>query len=598
MQKKIFPQKISNLVLLREKGVNVPSFYVLDTIKNIDEEMKKIYSFLKKENIKNIIIRSAFEKEDSSEKSFAGFFESSTKISSDNLKSKDIKSIWDINKKKINNEGKLYLFIQEFYDFDFSGVLFTQDVYNRQKALLKLSKKAFAITSGLTAQKNISYDKNEKKWDSKDSMLGKNKSDYLEKIIYLMDQIFLYGADVELGIAKDNIYIVQARAIVRNNDEKILYKEQKRLFNLFNRDFCNQVWVKNNFTDSLGDLSPLSVHFYNDLFASESFYSTLNAASFLDKKDFFNKKLRILENIGNRTYFNATQGDSIFFNKEGFIKKIKRIALIKIREEMMKNKNELNKNEKQIGIEIAFSWLFLSGLYFQFFLEEEKIVNKKNFKEKLKNTELFLGVNDGIRKKVASVDKYFLNNPYDLLSQNEIKYYDKKISKKYIKKELLSSRVVYWFQEKIYWKKFFLEKISNEKNVLIKKYKKFLSAEEKKDVNKLFSSPFKRIFLSNKYQLISGENYPFFKSDLRKKEVVVVPGVVDRDIIFLKEDDDITKYNNKAIAIDKFPNSWIPFVPNLKSIITKEGNELSHLSISCREYSVPYLISPIYFNQK
>jgi len=104
--------------------------------------------------------------------------------------------------------------------------------------------------------------------------------------------------------------------------------------------------------------------------------------------------------------------------------------------------------------------------------------------------------------------------------------------------------------------------------------------------------------LSDSYVRIFGGDYPF-SNKRKQKEIGIVPGNIDfQNIICLTQEDDITRNFNRYIAVNLFPNRWIPFIPQIKGIVLQEGNELSHMAITCREYEVPCKIIPSFFQKE
>lgn len=49
---------------------------------------------------------------------------------------------------------------------------------------------------------------------------------------------------------------------------------------------------------------------------------------------------------------------------------------------------------------------------------------------------------------------------------------------------------------------------------------------------------------------------------------------------------------NHIVVIEFFEEFLFPFLKNMKGIITEVGSVTSHPSILCREYKVPYIITP------
>ena len=601
------PPKIKNLYWLREQGFNVPCFFVLDEffIKDIENQINKLYSFFKKNNPASIIIRSASFNEDLGDKSRAGFFESSSEIELQKLDQQIILDLWNKNSQKIpkNKQSGLYLFIQEYSRVDFSGVFFTQHPFNENLALLTLSSSAHAITDNLTAERLIKIDKKNSSWENEEEFNQKIKNQ-IQDIIKIAEKKFPQGADIELGIKRDDIHLHQIRPITRNNDQKTLLQEKNRLKKIFKNSFKDQEWVKNNFTEALGDLSNTSLLFYNKLFNSDYLKNFLKEFGFIDKV-LQKNNFRLLENIGSRTFFNITQEKISFPKKETWWSNFKRMVNILSSEKLAEKESEKKLKEVLI-VEEIFSWFFISGIYFQIFLEKEK--NKLNFDDylkKLKNTELYCEADEPRPKSLEIKDLkrfkknfFFLSsiNNYELLSKkykelplNEIKDIYSSVNfsqKKSYQKNFLNKDVVFWLKQKVLWREKFLKNIYENKDL-------YLNLNKKEIINN------SNISLSNSFTNISGKNYPFPKIKGQKKVQIIVPGEIKlNEINKLNEGDNIQDFFGKYIAISFFPNQWIPYISKFKGIILREGNELSHTSITCREYNIPCKIIPSFFSKK
>ena len=459
-----------------------------------------------------------------------------------------------------------------------------------------MSKKSFEITSGSFADETFTCNKENGEWEDRGGILNEKVKKELVALISFTEKTYSQGTDIELGIEKDKLYLLQARPITRNEDEKILLLEKKRLVFLFGENFKEQLWLQNNLTYALGDLSFSSLNFYNWLLCSEELNKLLFESKFIGRKASEIKNLRILENIGNRTYFNLTQSKEVFPQEENFLAKLKNNILIRTYESFVKQENEGAKKEKK-SIKEAFAWLFLSGAYFQFFLEQEKKIYKKDFTERLRNAEILAGATQPFLKKEEDFQDfvknfYYLSDyPYEITSPRITEMDKKELVDKFKKvapdkginpNKKLGQKTFYWLKEKIYWKEVFL---------------KILTEERKDLINTFYSENIVSDYkISSRYQKISGRDYPFSRDEISSQEVIIVPGEIDYDnLFFLKENDDISKYRRKYIAVDKFPASWISFIPELKGLITREGNELSHVAITCREYEIPYFISPKFF---
>ncbi|MFH0912808.1 MAG: PEP-utilizing enzyme [Candidatus Omnitrophota bacterium] len=610
------PSKIKNLIWLKEKGFKIKPFFVIDEliIKSIELEIEKIIHFFQAQEVESVIIRSASCREDSDDKSQAGFFESSGEILLKNLTAQRVLSLWLVNKKKAKQIkcSELYLFIQQYIQADYWGVIFSQQIYDQDRASLMLSTLPGAITGGKNAEKNVTYNKKNNQWINQDILSGSLEKK-LSGIIFTAEEKFPEGADIELGIKENDVELFQIRPINRNKDEKILLFERQRLKDVFGVNFEKQSWVKNAFTQALGDLTPLSLSFYNYLLNSEEVYCLLRKAGFIDKRMDTDINYRILENIGNRTFYNTCQEKLLFPKQTSRWPNFKRIIHISIQEDILREEG-LKLSNIELSINNCFAWLFLSGIYLQIFIEKEKQkYDSGSFSEKLRNTEIICGASRPHFQEASSISidefikkyYYWADYPYELANiriseqdKDEIAkiyaYFNRK-DKKADVNNCLGRKVQFWLKQRILRKEKFLKSLFMERGQLIRTYKKDIFKATnwegivKKGEEPLLQNGFlgdDNEKLSNAFSAISGENYPYSKRGAR--ELIIMPGTIDlQNVAYLTEEDDIKRYIGRYIAIYSFPNKWIPFIPRLKGIILKEGNELSHMAIACREYRIP-----------
>ncbi len=600
-----YPPKIQTLFLLRKIGACVPQFIVIDNneVENIQRALKKVRIFFRDKGAENLIIRSALSCEDSKRKTFAGIFESSKAVPVEELKSDLFLKYWRINKKKADSAAggaDLRLFIQEYISSDYSGVLFTQNIFDRSEALLNLSAEKFSVTEGKDNVKKVCYDKHKGKWTAGEFLPIKSKRE-LEEKIPLIEEEFPEGADVELGIKGDTVWFWQARPIIRNPDEKILIEEKKRLIELFKKDFRSQEWIKNSFIRTVGDLSDMSVDFYNSLFCSLDLRDLLLQAGLINKGKLgrLPDNCRILENIGGKTFYNIREEEKLFPGyrccANSFIKNLK----ILIFEKVMAKKSVDDLSQKNLSIQKKFSWFFLAAVYFQYFAEiEKRKLTNSDFAERLRNTEKVCRAKEprpeGLDTEEIEKFKeryYFWSwEPYELTYPRLSELSNSKIINRYASfmkpadcsesKKTLGKRSQFWLRQKVQWKESFLKSFYS------------YSMKSARHIRNC-----KANLLSDNFTVISGRNYPFSKSK-KNKETVIVPGKIDfENIVLLNSAEDIFRYENKVVAIRNFPVSKINVIPFLKGLILREGNEFSHVSITCREYQVPCRISPQFFSR-
>jgi len=175
-EKNIFGNKAVNLSILQKNNFAVPRGICLSTqIKKLDKKIKSEIL----EKIKNLkfplIVRSSSPSEDSSKKSFAGIFFSSSPIFEKQKIFAAIEKCWRAaTDEKIKfysrQKIKMSVILQEFIEPDFFGVAFSADPIsgNSQKILTEIcSGRGEKLVSGKITPEKILFDKKyffKKKW--------------------------------------------------------------------------------------------------------------------------------------------------------------------------------------------------------------------------------------------------------------------------------------------------------------------------------------------------------------------------------------------------------------------------------------------------
>lgn len=245
--------KIKNLYLLKDKGFNVPPFYIIkqeDVLdkKKIDDELKKIKNKKSKEvskilkqrireNIKVEVIenidskkyavRSSCNIEDGKTSSFAGQFDTFLNVDKKHLKKKIIEcfeSLYNenvldyIKEKKLSvNHVSMNVIVQEMVPSEYSGIIFTanpQGILNESVIVVGkglgenvVSDKVKTTTYYYNLTDNLYY------YEGKKDILKKETIEKLIKISKEIEETLGKDLDIEFAILKDKIYILQARKI-------------------------------------------------------------------------------------------------------------------------------------------------------------------------------------------------------------------------------------------------------------------------------------------------------------------------------------------------------------------------------------------------
>lgn len=611
MNPEVLPQKIRNLFLLQDYGIKVPPFFIIDedAAGDFDSVVREALGFFKNNNTVSIIVRSASSCEDSARRSYAGFFESSGEILLKDLNADMLFEHWRSNKEraqKISGGCRVNLFIQEYVVSDLSGVLFTQDVYDPDEAVLMLSSAPQGITGGGCAERISRYDKQSGQW-MPDDFLSAGLKNGLRKIISCLDKEYPEGSDVELGIRGRDIWVYQARPIVRGADEKILLSEKKRLKNIFKSDFKFHVWAKTPFIQSAGDLSPASIGLYNRLFCSDELRDLLIEARLMERNKKRPDSCRIFENIGNRTYCNICEERKVLPYYVPGWRMFVRFVRVFVFERLMAERSDEKGSKSSASLETAFAWLFLSAFYAEFFLEQQKAkMRTEDFADFLRDIETACGATEPRPKSLDDPglsrfknEYYFLADyPYDLASVrvSELSLDEIRRRYAYLKDGARGSRALpacfkkkigFWLTEKIRWKEVFLKMLFEYRRDVIQKngLNVFMAPADISE-KMSFSAP-----------RISASNFPFSES-CPGREIILSAGDIDlTGTVLLKKEDNIAEYLHRYIAVSVFPGSWIPFIPQIKGLVLEAGNELSHVAITCREFHIPCRVIPLFFKR-
>ena len=241
--KKVLPNKLKYLILLKKKGYNVPKFIYFNSIEIFNEKnLKLILNFIKKN--KKIIIRSASALEDNDDYTAAGKYESVFSRNNINDIKKNIQIVINSFKRK---SSKDFLIIQKYFDKShINGVVFNSDPKNSLDYLIinyTKSKITNIITSGSKNENYFVFDNS--------YSLKKINNKYFKTIIFntqnLKKKFNFKDIDVEFAITKNFKFIVfQLRALKRkipkqkdNSLIKILNKKLKKMFTekyLINRE--------------------------------------------------------------------------------------------------------------------------------------------------------------------------------------------------------------------------------------------------------------------------------------------------------------------------------------------------------------------------
>ena len=205
--------KARNLQILKENGLPVPDFIVINSEADIDMSFSNASAFA---------VRSSFYMEDDEENSFAGQFKTLLNVERENVRAAVAEVTESYNKKLYRNikvsGAASPVIIQEMVEADVSGVIFTANPLG----ILNES----VITAGFGPGKDIVEDraKTVTYYYNQDEALFyiKEKSDIslrpeilkeLTTTAFRIRDLFETETDIEFAVKDESIYILQARPI-------------------------------------------------------------------------------------------------------------------------------------------------------------------------------------------------------------------------------------------------------------------------------------------------------------------------------------------------------------------------------------------------
>ncbi len=323
--------KDENLRILKENGINVPSFEVINWI---DKDKKIDISSLQGK----YAIRSSCNLEDGDISSFAGLFETYLNVSPKDI-NKRVKDCFNsLNNKKIDSylkknnidrsSLKMNVIIEEMVDSKLSGVIFTSNPNGLiNEVVITVGKGIGSVVSDEKSSTSYYYNTTDNiyYYEGKKDLLDKELIDKLIIIQNKIKSIFGECLDIEFAIDKDrNIYILQTRKITTLNNEKVLILDNS------------------NIVESYPGVSlPLTISFvkfvYSGVFKKAAFRIVKNKKVINNYSDSFNN---MVGSSSARIYYKISNWYT-FIKFLPFSKKI-----IPIWQDMLGVKNKSYNNEK------------------------------------------------------------------------------------------------------------------------------------------------------------------------------------------------------------------------------------------------------------
>ncbi len=620
--------KTKNLKKLVDFWFLVPDFIaipsnIVEIINNDNNELKKLCQIIiTKFPQSKYIVRSSALIEDQINSSMAGQFHTEINVDKFGLDSAIEKVINQAKTLLKNDLTKLSIIVQEYIEADYSWVCFTRNPNWQREIVFDYHKWIGEdIVSWKIIPINETFYWNEnKKICSFDITIFKN-----------IENKFSFPQDIEWGIKKDKLYILQTRPITtisKNDYDLIIFLEENLNYNY---DFC---YEKTEISEVAPRPTPFTLSLLQKIFwenwpvmnvykKHKILYKHENILKIVGNELFINRNLEIKTLLPclsclNKRYTNKFSSFNHFFRT---IKNIFFIAIIK------EEKNLVNKLESLLYSETNKD--NFSDLLNQFLEEYETILEIDLFTSKyFKSLEIFLK-NEPINiSEVFNIDFKDISNEeiniFKISKELKIKWNTLEISdesefftstlekntsdtfhkwwsnlpdyKKNLYKKTIIKAVSYqnyreytrilMIKNLSLLRDLLLEKslFSNKKNVYFhtideitnNKFDENLCIERKKEYEK-----YDKYSLPNKLTL----NYI---ND--KKENLWISAWIVQWILLEEKDISIEKWDiilyTKILSPD-----LTKYFPKIKWIISEKWGYLSHLSIIARENKVPVIIS-------
>ena len=224
-----------NLQILRDNGINVPPFIVVDTNQNIDMSFSSATKFA---------VRSSFDAEDNNNNSFAGQFDTLLNINKDNIEAAVEQVLNSFsnesaeaykNNRNVPNITTGKVIIQEMITSEMSGVIFTsnpQGILNETVVVVgnglgnNVVEDKVDTTSYFYNQDDDIYYYEQ---NNNSPVLSEELLKELLNISGQIKEIFNQEMDIEFGIRDGEIFIFQARPITTLNNENIIILDNSNI---------------------------------------------------------------------------------------------------------------------------------------------------------------------------------------------------------------------------------------------------------------------------------------------------------------------------------------------------------------------------------
>ena len=313
--------KAVNLCKLLNSGLPVPSGYVLNGKTINQEEIEIILKALKFP----LIVRSSATIEDGIITSFAGQFETIFPVISESQLKSAVNKVLNFNRSKLGtylshyninpNDFQISAIVQEYVKPEFAGVIFTQDIQDKNKLIIEYDRLSAGVVSGKSKSKIVKINRETKKSDAKSTLSDKITRE-LTDISLKIEKIFGMAQDIEWVYDGKKIWIVQARPIINYDitPKQVIIDE----LNKFKKQFGSKVphFVAHQFAEGLEHATPATTSLLQHMFSKQGSWGQFLKNNHIPLSDFLAKNYAV--NIFGRLYLNKDLEQKILYDKLPF----------------------------------------------------------------------------------------------------------------------------------------------------------------------------------------------------------------------------------------------------------------------------------------
>lgn len=574
-QKNKVGNKAFQLLLFKNKGFNIPDFFIITSDMDNDDIIQNLSKCSEK---KLYAVRSSSIDEDNKYNSEAGQFKTFIRV-----KKKDILT----NILKVRDSLGVPVIVQEWIEGDYSGIAFSRD------PLAEYILPVVEYTKG-TAENNVAGIVTPNKIIGTNYNI-KNSKSYIKKVFKLVvdiENIFNGPVDIEWVYKDKSLFLIQVRPITSlgYSNIDILKKIDSLVFNkkeyIYERaDIFGTVFNNSRFNKDLVsyifDTSHTFDYVYRTIgidYFSENYFYPLGSYFYLNKQEELQQltpsyKYRT-KDLNKTSIFDLGKLIPTFknvFNFARFSQFNKYPESLKIEVEELLNRELIIKDISSLKeiVSTVYGKIILMGLYVS--IDEKK-------KSKLYSKSPPLNILN---------DPNYIGNIFDIFDESTFIYSDLNVNEKdYISNFREYSR---WLSVKLVNTiRRYLFDIAERNNIKNKKLLFHITFDEleKRIIDKDILIKRKELFDKD-----SVLEYPVIISDLpdssRVSDITILsPGEffgVLREKIDDNDEADVVLYT-QSITPD-----LIEIFPKVSAIITRHGGTLSHLAILAREQGIPVI---------